>query len=141
MKKKESRLLKYTRTFMAKLLKIDVMYALIKEQQASQGKKIDVAIQDIKIRLSEYAEQNRMLMSLVDVGADVHLRTPGSWAVVCLRGRNDRGVVQFYSLPDDIAAREIATILHNMQPSHHERIILDTPPGIGQSLREEINRL
>lgn len=141
MKTKESRLLKYMRTFIAKLLKIDVMYSFIKMEQLEQKEKMTQAIKDMRVKLDRYEQQTGVLLDLVEVGADVHVRTPGSWAVVCLRGSNDRGMVQFYDLPDNITVREMATILRSMQPTHPERMILDTPPGITQHLRGEISRL
>lgn len=140
MKTKESRLLKYMRTFIAKLLKIDVMYSFIKEQQASQGKKIDVALQEMKIRLKEYANQNKVVNDLCRVGADVHMRSEG-WAVVCFEGRNGHSVVQFYRLPEGLTVRELSIILRGLQPAHPDRIIMDAPHGMHEFLRDEIDRL
>jgi len=134
-KKKESWLTKRIRRFVAKLLKVDVVYATIRQKQIEQDKHIKESMDTMKRMLTVYAAEHKQIKDSVLVGADVHMRG-GGWAVVCYRGRNDMGFVQFYQLPDNATAQEICRILRGMQSNDPERITIDASHGIGHPMRE-----
>jgi len=79
-------------------------------------------------RLEKGMEQaNRRLYhieELVNVGVDLHYKTD-SWAVICLKGKN-QDVVRFFNLPHGEIAH-IFELLKELERQYHSTPIFDAP--------------
>lgn len=86
----------------------------------------------IKNRDNEINQLKRevsFLKSLVDIGVDVHQRTP-SWAVICLKGKQE--YVKFYGADDNT----IQEILHFLRQFNNCGIV-DAPLPFKKFLEHE----
>ena len=82
-----------------------------------------------RVEVQLVAQNNRLcnIEELVQVGVDLNFKTP-SWAVVCLRGRN-QDIVRFFNFPDNDITH-ILDYLKELERRYHIRPVFDAPISI-----------
>ena len=82
-----------------------------------------------KLESQSLRQENRLqgIENLVQVGVDLNFKTP-SWAVVCLRGKN-QDIVRFFNLPDNDIAH-ILDYLKELERRFHINPVFDAPISI-----------
>lgn len=76
---------------------------------------------------SSLSSRLKSIENLVQVGVDLNFKTP-SWAVICLRGKN-QDVVRFFDLPDNEIAH-ILELLKELERRYHIHPVFDAPISI-----------
>lgn len=84
---------------------------------------------ELKIENSEISKDNKNLMSLLDLGTDIHFKER-SWAVVCLHGKHD--YINFMELPESNIG-EIKSFLRQFKRSNN---VIDAPHPMRAEFRQ-----
>lgn len=94
----------------AEIKNLELSFSLLKSELISARSVIDI-----------HAQRIRHFDSLIDVGVDVHMHSPHSWAVICISGKTE--YVRFV----DLGHKEIYEISKFIKRFEGNNVCIDTP--------------